>query len=821
MQQRSTRGLRSPRRRPAGRGVLVVLALALLVLAPATGRAQGLRLFGDSPDRTFWDSSWGYANGGSSLELVNVTKFPVDTLHAFIGKNALRLAWTSAPGGDWALTAATQGWVAFDPTPCDSILFVVWSPAAIPASDLPDVFLEDQGNVRTPHHPLADWLPGVAAATWTRVAIPLAVFRANPGGADLTRINKIFFGQRAGSASGVARTLIVDEIRFIPTGTSAPAAPQVTATAFERHVEVRWDPALVPGAENLRIERYTGSEWVRVGDGRAEDGGFAHWIGAVSVSGTYRATALGWDLRASAPGPTVDAFTTDQTDEQWLDMAEEAAFRYFWLHAHPVSGLARERYGSGEVCATGGTGMGIMALIAGAERGYAPRAAVAGRVRGILAFFATKPVSYHGAFAHWVNGSSGASIPFDDPTDPAGDIVETSYLMQGLLAARQYFDGADTTETRIRELATQLWHAVDWDAYRPASPGNAVYWLWSPLTGFTKSFAVSGWNECMIVYLLAKASPTHPVPARCYAQGWARYGAMVNSGTFYGYRLWVGSDYGGSLFFSHYSFLGFDPRGRRDAWANYELHNHNHAHIQRAYCAANPYGRAGYGGDIWGLTASDDPWGYGAHAPYSNDNGTLTPSAALSSMPWTRAESLAALKALYRQYGRWIWGPFGFTDAFNPGMNWYASSYIAIDEGPIAVMIENARTGLLWDRFMRNPEIAPALDSLGFVPDQRLDAPGGAPAPAGIALAPPAPNPCRGAVSLAYEIPARSDVDLAVFDLQGRRVATLWSGVQEAGRHTARWEARDGRGPAVPSGVYFCRLKAGEQTATRRLLVLD
>ena len=819
--QRTSLDLRGPARRLAGRARFFVLAVGLLALAPAPAHALGVRLFSDSPDRTFWDSSWGYANSPSSLELVNGSKFPVDSAHAFLGKNALRLAWTSATGGDWALTAATQSWVVFDPTPYDSILFVVWSPADIPAADLPDFFLEDQDNVRTPRHPLSDWLPGVTAATWTRVSIPLTVFRADPGGADLTRINKVFFGQRAGAASGVARTLIVDEIRFLPAGASAPVAPQLTARPFERHIELRWDPAQVEDAETVRIERQVDASWVRVGDGRVEDGGYQAWTTFPGVYRTHRATAVGWDLRASEPGPPVSAFTDYLSDEQWLDMAEEAAFRYFWMHAHPASGLARERYGSGDVCATGGTGMGLMALIAGAERGWATRGDVAERVRGILAFFATRPVSYHGAFAHWVNGTTGASIPFDDPNDPAGDIVETSYLMQGALTARQYFDGADTTETRIRELATQLWEAVDWDAYRADPPGNAVYWLWSPLTGFSHSFAVSGWNECLIVYLLAKASPTHPVPARCYAEGWARNGAIVNTGTFYGYRLWVGADYGGSLFYSHYSFLGFDPRDRHDAYANYEQQNRNHTLVNRAYCAANPYGRVGYNSEVWGLTASDDPWGYGAHAPFSNDNGTLTPSAALSSMPWTPDESLVALKELYASWGHRIWGPFGFTDAFNPGAGWFASSYIAIDEGPIAVMIENARSGLLWNRFMRNPEIAPALDSLGFVPEGPLDVPGGPSTPAALALAPPAPNPFRGTASIVYQLPARSDVDLAIFDLQGRRVATLWSGPRAAGRHEMRWEARDAGGRAVPSGVYFCRLAAGGSAVTRRLLVLE
>lgn len=801
-----------------GGAVLACCAATLLVLAAAAG-AQSIRLFQDSANLVYWDASWGYATGGSQLELGATSHFPVDTSHAFFGDNSLRLSWTSAAGGDWMLTAATPGWLPFDSTPHDAIVFMVWSESAIAGTDLPDFLLEDADNVRTPRHPLASWVATVPAATWTRVAIPLSTFRSNPGGADLTRMNKVFFAQAATNAPGVSHTLIIDEIRFVPA-MLAPGAPAVEVRGFERHLETRWDPALVPNVERMVVERFDDGSWARRGDAPAADGAWVDWQGAIGVGGSYRLVAYAWNLLPSPPGAPAAGATRELTDDEWFDMAEEAAFRYFWVYAHPTWGLARERYTDENMCATGGTGMGILALIAGAARGYAPRAAIAARVERILECYATAATTYHGAYSHWVDGTTAASIAPDAPGDYKGDIVETSYLMQGALAARQYFDGADATETQLRALATQLWEGVDWNAYRPIPPGNAVYWLWSPTTGFASSFAVSGWNECLIVYILATASPTHPVPASCYSTGWARYGAMQNSGTFFGYRLWLGEDYGGPLFFAHYSFLGLDPRLKHDAYANYVEQNRNHTLIHRAYSIANPYGRTGYSSDIWGLTASDGPYGYAVHKPYGGDDGTLAPTAALGSTPYTPALSLAALKAMYRQYGERLYGPFGFRDAFNPTLDWYDPDYIAIDQGPIAVMIENFRSHLLWDLFMQNPEIQPALDALGFVYDGSVDAALGDPPPRMLSLATPAPNPCRDRTRFTFTLPGPGAVRLGIYDVRGREVACVVDGRRNAGRHDAEWDGYDARGRRVAPGIYWVRLTNANGSASRKLLVL-
>lgn len=415
-----------------------------------------------------------------------------------------------------------------------------------------------------------------------------------------------------------------------------------------------------------------------------------------------------------AQSDTLEATVMPMSDEQFLNMVQEYTFRYFYDYAHPVSGMARERLGSDDIVATGGTGFGVMAIIVGIHRGYINREEGVDRLLQITSFlqFADR---FHGVFPHWMNGTNGNVIPFST-FDNGGDLVETAFLMEGLLCARQYFDQDNPKENTLRDVIQGLWEDVEWDWYSRNDSG-VLYWHWSPNFGWQMNFPIRGYNEALIVYLLAIASPTHGVDAEYYHEGWA--GGNYTSGfTWYGTKLFVGPPLGGPLFFAHYSYMGFDPRDKKDVYANYFQQNINHTMINRSWCIDNPFNHEGYSDVCWGLTASDDPFGYSAHAPGGNaDNGTITPAAAIPSMPYTPTESIEALKHFYRAHGEHLWGEYGFYDAFNEDENWYAESYIAIDQGPIINMIENYRTGLLWQYFMTSPEIAPALDAIGFVED--------------------------------------------------------------------------------------------------------
>jgi len=375
-----------------------------------------------------------------------------------------------------------------------------------------------------------------------------------------------------------------------------------------------------------------------------------------------------------------------------------------------------------------------MALIVGVDRGFVTREQGIQRLTQILDFLEKAP-RYHGAWSHFLNGYTAQNMLVFGMFDNGGDLVETSFLMEGLLAARQYFKGSSEAEQSIYKRITTLWETVEWDWYRHSSQDSALLWHWSPQWSWYIDHRLTGFNETMITYLLAIASPTHAVPADLYYSGWAgqspaaiayRSGwsgssegdRYLNGHSYYGIKLDVGEGTGGPLFFTQYSFMGFDPRGIRDRYTDYFENNRNLALIDLAYCEANPGHFRGYGADDWGLTASDDQLGYSAHAPdLATDNGTITPTGALSSFPYTPEASMAALKFFYRDLGDRLWGVYGPHDAFNLTRNWFSPVYMGLDQAPIVVMVENYRTGLVWQLFMSNPEIQPMLDKIGFQRD--------------------------------------------------------------------------------------------------------
>ncbi|HVI49519.1 MAG TPA: glucoamylase family protein [Chitinophaga sp.] len=403
------------------------------------------------------------------------------------------------------------------------------------------------------------------------------------------------------------------------------------------------------------------------------------------------------------------------SDEQLLDLVQKQTFRYFWDFGHPVSGLARERsnksfdYGD-EVVTTGGSGFGVMAVIVATDRKWITREAAVDRLLKMINFL-RKADSYHGIFPHWLNGNTGRTIPFSRKDD-GGDIVESSFLFQGLLSARQYFNLNTPKEQELREKIEWTWREAEWNWYT-RDGRNVLYWHWSPDNGWSMNHEIKGWNECLITYVMAASSPTYSINPDVYHKGWANSLNFKNGREFYGIKLPLGFDYGGPLFFTHYSFLGLDPRGLKDHYADYWEQNRNHTLINREHCIRNPKGFKGYSADCWGLTAGDTYDGYNAQSP-DNDWGTITPTAALSAFPYTPEYAMQALKHFYYKMGDKIWGEYGFVDGFNETKNWYAKSYLAIDQGPIVVMIENYRSGLLWKLFMSCPEVKNGLTKLGF-----------------------------------------------------------------------------------------------------------
>ena len=577
----------------------------------------------------------------------------------------------------------------------------------------------------------------------------------------------------------------------------------VAVTPYDHHFEITWEQPVDPSINRVRIYGSAdGGEFRLLGTTNNVATRFMDYVGDFGVTGRYYLRAVNTRGDQGAPSDTVAAVTYEMSDSALLDMVQEYTLRYFYDYGHPNSGLARER-NAGDVVTTGGTGFGLMALIVGAERGFLTYQQALDRTVKIVDFLSGVD-RFQGAFAHWYNGQTGAVIPFSQPDD-GGDLVETAFLMQGLLTSRQYFGGEGATETALREKINALWADVNWNWYRQGQ--DVLYWHWSENYGFQINLPLRGFNETHIAYLLGVASPTpgHRIPASLYHTGWAG-GSYVTNNVYYGIPLLVGELKGGPLFFTHYSYQGFDPRGIRDQYTNYFVRNTNQTLINYEHAVDNPYNRAGYGPEVWGITASDDPDGYLAHAPDNAtlDNGTITPTAALSSMPYTPDKSMAALKHFYREMGDRLWGPYGFYDAFNVGRDWYANSYLAIDQGPIVNMIENYRSGLLWDLFMSSPEIAPALEAVGFVTDNTTSTQA---VPDFFAERPTVfPNPARETVTLKLALARAQNLTVELVDGGGRTVTRLLDNhAVESG--TARIPLHL-RTVVAQSGPYFLKISS-------------
>jgi hypothetical protein len=448
-----------------------------------------------------------------------------------------------------------------------------------------------------------------------------------------------------------------------------------------------------------------------------------HYAGltAVAVILILFCSACGSQQQASEESKTDS--TSRISDDSLLTLVQYRTFQYFWDGAEPTSGAARERFHSDnvypendkDIVTSGGTGFGVMAILVGIERGFITRQQGYERLNKLVDWLSTAD-RFHGAWPHWLNGETGKVKPFS-PNDNGGDLVETSYLAQGLLCVREYFKDGNNEEKALSEKIDKLWKEIEFDWHRNGK--DVLYWHWSPDKGWKMNFPVEGYNECLIMYVLAAASPTHTVPADVYHKGWARNGAIKNDPSHQQYGLHLdlkhngAQQYGGPLFWSHYSYLGLDPRKLKDQYAAYWTHNKNHTLINYRYCVENPKKYKGYSEDSWGLTASYSINGYAAHSP-NEDLGVISPTAALSSFPYTPEESMRAMKYFYYNLGDKIFGEYGFYDAYSEHHDWYPPRYLAIDQGPAVVMMENYRSGLLWKLFMSAPEVQAGLDKLGF-----------------------------------------------------------------------------------------------------------
>jgi exo beta-1,2-glucooligosaccharide sophorohydrolase (non-reducing end) len=703
-------------------------------------------LFDNSLESDGYYYSNGRASSPSTLELKH-EKLPVSRDVFFSPPNALRLKWRSVAGGGWEASVRVMDFRNREIKFRGNTLYLwCYSEEGITGRDLPEIRLLDTGRNFSAPLELGKFVSGLPKKKWTQIRIPLQEFTTGSiHEFEPNRMLEVVF--RQSEADGAEHLLLVDEITIDDSAAVAddtsesaklPAPQNVAATGYERHIDIRWDPVISPELERYVIYRSLGSgDFEPIGIQLPGINRFTDYLGKPGQTAHYRVASSDRPYRLSPLSDEVSATTKPMSDADLLTMLQEECFRYYWEGAHPLAGMTLENIpGDERIVATGASGFGIMALIVGVHRGFITRDQGLERLARIVTFLEKAP-RYHGAWSHFMDGITGQTLPVFDMFDNGGDLVETAFLMEGLLTARQYFHGPSERERDVFSRITHLWETVEWDWYQRSPRSDALYWHWSPEWSWYINHRITGFNEAMIVYLLSVASPTHAVPPELYYSGWANQGVAgakyrrgwsrsnegekyTNGHTYYGIRLAVGVGSGGSLFFTHYSYMGFDPRGIHDRFADYFQNNRNMARINLAYCLQNPGHYKGYGEDFWGLTASDGPDGYLPHEPRrSVDDGTITFTGALSSFPYTPEASMAMFKHIYRDLGDEVWGVYGPRDAINLTQDWISPIFMGLNQAPIPVMIENYRTGLIWKLFMSNPEIQPMLRRIGFVSDRR------------------------------------------------------------------------------------------------------
>ena len=719
---------------------VAVFALAAAVSLPAKVLAQSDYyrhvIFDNSPTNDTYYFSHGQANGNSFIEQQD-GHLLVETKNVRTPPNAIRMQWQSASGGGWNAQISVLNFRNRAPGLSGRTLhFWIFAPQPVAADDMPHLVLSTSSEgLQVAEFPasfsepinLGKYTGDVPAGRWVEVRIPLSEFSsASIYPFHPEYVQSLTFHQ--GRADNVNHTLIVDEIRVgddIASASPLPAPTHLRATGYDRHIELEWDAKESAGLARFIVYRaLDGGKFTAIGMQLPGIHRYEDFLGKSGVHARYKVAAADWTYHESTPTNDADAATRPLSDDELLTMMQHACFHYYWEGADLHSGMTRENVpGDDRIVATGASGFGIMTLIVGVDRHFITREEGAQRLTKI-ADFLEHAQRYHGAWSHYMNGSTGKTMPVFGMYDNGGDLVETSFLMQGLLAARQYFHGSDAAEQALYRRITQLWNSVEWDWYRQTPQSDFLYWHWSPQWDFQIHHPLIGFNETMITYLLAIASPTHAVPTSMYYSGWASQSEMAqqyrqgwsgstdgnhyaNGKTYFGIKLDVGVGPGGPLFFTHYSFMGLDPHGFHDRFtSSYFENNRNIARINRAYSIADPKHFAGYGADAWGLTASDGPNGYVAQAPdEADDIGNITPTGALASFPYTPEASMAALKHYYRDFGDTMWGVYGLRDAINPSAKWVSPIYMGLNQAPIVVMIENYRTGIVWKSFMSNPEI--------------------------------------------------------------------------------------------------------------------
>ena len=678
--------------------------------------------------------SWFYSETSYTppSHVLNVKgKLPINTDLAFTPGNSLQLNYRSAPEGHWIVNLKYPEWRGKDfLKKGDMLSFWLYVSDKTQKEKLPEIAIGLDEEEISNYIPIGEYISDYSEKKWIQVKLPLEAFIIYKKNSNSNNIKVISIKQLPNDVG--EHEILIDQVEILNEEVAAVQLelPEIkSAKGFERHVDLTWRIEDTEATRYVKIYRSNDNiNFTAVGVQSPDE--FSRYVDYNGIPGKtyfYKLSSIGYDYAESSLTESIKVSTREMSDEELLDMVQEASFRYYWEGAEVNSGLALENIpGRKNMIATGASGFGIMALIVGVERGFVTKDEFITRMEKIVRFVENGD-RFHGALPHFMDGPTGKVEAFFGTFDNGADLVETSFFMQGLLAAEQYLSKNNPVEKNLMDRISTIWKDVEWDWFKMQEDSPYLYWHWSPDHKWHINHKLIGWNETLITYFLAIASPTHSISPEMYYSGWASQdtiaqnyrsdwgntpaGSMyTNNTSYFGVPLEVGVGVGGPLFFTHYSFLGLDPRKMEDKYTNYFETNRDIVSINYRYSCENPGNYEGYGKDSWGLTASDGPWGYKAReAKIEMDDGTISPTGALASFPYTPEKSMAALKHFYREYGTFLWGEYGFRDAFNLSEDWTANIFMGLNQAPMVVMIENHRSGLIWDLFMKNENVQDAL----------------------------------------------------------------------------------------------------------------
>jgi hypothetical protein len=788
--------------------VVLLLASLLAPLAAAQDRIEVIFDEEANLGATFRDASWGISSGNAFVRRAGPgsDKIPIVSGNAYSGTHAAMLEYRNAATGSWEMFVAGDGWRVINTSDLDTLAFQLRLPAAIPPAALPRIGVEDLSNRRSNQIDLAAYIDPGQVSHWIRVAIPLNAF----SGIDRARLKAVFF--TAGAADPGLHRIDLDFIRaFRADPTAPPPSPpsNLTARVGDRSVILRWEAGEDPPPFGYRVFRaYPGQAPEAIGPALLQRPVFVD-LEVDNGLAEYTVVALTAAGRESLPAEAVQVAPSVLTDEAFVDLIQRTAFDYMWYEANAANGLIRDRSTPQSPSSVAAVGFGLSSLCIGVERGWVSREAGVERVLTTLRTFWEKPqgpassgtIGHRGFFYHFLDMNTATRSPGSELSS-----IDTALLLAGVIHARHFFDG-EGDEATIRALADSIYNRVDWQWM--TNNDISLTHGWFPESGFI-SHRWIGYDEGMILYLLAMGSPTFPLPA----SSWREWTRNYRWETHYGHSFVVFPP----LFGHQYSHAWVDFRGIADAYMrergiDYFENSRRATLASRAYAIANPGGFAGYGGNIWGITASDGPNGYLARGapPAMNDNGTIAPTAAGGSIAFTPAESIAALRAMYDLLRPRLWGEYGFRDAFNLQLDWYASDFLGIDQGIILLMAENHRSEHVWRYVMRDERVHLGLAKAGFEHVVSIDAPvaGGAFILEGVF-----PHPVRDRAEIRYAVDRPGEVRLAAYDVLGRRVAVLVQGHHMAGSQRHEIDAS-----GLASGLYHLVLDTPSGRLSRPLII--